>query len=302
MPLITLIVIPIVLIVATVLGLSRVEPLRLAAIVAAGRSPNCPIANAIDAPNQRALQIRYKDEILAASKKLTTDGAFEQWQTPMGTYWIPSGSRYVLPFNLAEQKREIYKGLEKGDVVLDCGANVGVFTRHALERGASKVIAIEIAPENLEVLRRNFAAEIADGRVVVYPKGVWDKDEMLTLNVDPTNSAGDSVVIQQPNAQASIQVPLTTIDKLVAELGLDRVDFIKMDIEGAEQPALRGARETIRRYKPRMALSAYHLPEDALGVPATVLTAEPGYVVTCGPCEEQPGFRITPDILYFRPR
>ena len=85
-----------------------------------------------------------------------------------------SGS--ALNYDLAEQKRNIYgTGIRRGDIVLDAGANVGVFTRKALWAGASKVIAIEPAPENLECLRRNFAAEIADGRVVVYPKGVWDK-------------------------------------------------------------------------------------------------------------------------------
>ena len=66
-----------------------------------------------------------------------------------------------------------------GDVVLDCGANVGVYTRHALEAGARLVVAIDPAPENIECLRRNFSEEIKAGRVVVYPKGVWDKDEVL---------------------------------------------------------------------------------------------------------------------------
>ena len=181
---------------------------------------------------------------------VASDASYEQWKTPMGTYWIPTDSRYVLPFNLAEQQREIYGHgdhfVRPGDIVLDCGANIGVFVHSALRAGAQKVIAIEPAPENLECLRRNFKPEMEQGRVVIYPKGVWDRDDFLTLNITHANSAADSFVITpEHSSPSSEKLPLTTIDKLVAELGLPRVDFIKMDIEGAEVKALNGARETI---------------------------------------------------------
>ena len=58
------------------------------------------------------------------------------------------------------------------------------------------------------------------------------------------------------------EVRVTTIDQMVAELGLPRVDFITMDIEGAEKPALRGAAQTLRKFKPRMAIASEHLPDD----------------------------------------
>jgi FkbM family methyltransferase len=57
-------------------------------------------------------------------------------------------------------------------------------------------------------------------------------------------------------------VPLTTIDKLVDELRLPSVDFVKMDIEGAEMQALKGAVATVRRFHPRMAISVEHRPSD----------------------------------------
>jgi hypothetical protein len=61
-----------------------------------------------------------------------------------------------------------------------CGAHIGVYIREALSLGAKLVVAVEPALENLECLRRNFATEIAAGRVIVYPKGVWDREEVLT--------------------------------------------------------------------------------------------------------------------------
>src|SRR5262245_11779229 len=176
---------------------------------------------------------RVKDRILGASKLVREDAGLELWDTPKGQFWIPRGNRFVLPFNLAEMEMRIYGSgehfIRPGDVVLDCGASDGDFTREALAAGASKVIAIDIAPASLECIRRNLASEIAAGRVIVYSKGVWDKDDTLTLNVDDTNFAANSVVLRPGSSRPAIEVPLTTIDKIVSELGLTRVDFIKMD-------------------------------------------------------------------------
>jgi hypothetical protein len=95
-----------------------------------------------------------------------------------------------------------------------------------------------------------------------------------------------------------VQVPLTTIDKQVAELGLARVDFIKMDIEGAESNALAGARDTISRFKPRMAITAEHKPGDEIDIPRAVRAIRTDYQMECGPCLET-GNRIRADILKF---
>jgi len=280
-------------------------PARLSALVLAGRSPECPLANAVRADQNLQDQIASKDRILKASKMIAKDEHFEQWETPMGTYWITKESRYVLPYNLAEQDRKIYgegsNFVRPGDIVLDCGANIGVFVKASLDAGAKKVIAIEPAPENLEALRRNFKSEIESGRVVIYPKGVWDKDDFLTMNIDHGNSAADSFVIHPEHSSATTEkLPLTTIDKLVAELGLERVDFIKMDIEGAEVRALHGGAATIAKYHPRMSLSVYHEPDHPVEVPKAVRAAWSGYRMECGPCAfEKENKRIRPDIVYF---
>ncbi len=201
-------------------------PARLFALAVAGRSPVCPLSSAVKSADNLRLQIRYNDEILKASKLLETDAAgYELWDTPSGRFWIPKGSRYVLPFNLAEQKRRIYgddqQSARAGDIVLDCGANVGVTVRVWLNAGAKQVVAIEPAPENLECLRRNFKEEIAGGRVILYPKGVWDKDEIMPMQIDPNNSAADSFLIHREGGTEAPGIPLTTIDKLAAELKLE---------------------------------------------------------------------------------
>ena len=100
------------------------------------------------------------------------------------------------------------------------------------------------------------------------------------------------------SSHPSVLVPLTTIDKLVAELKLPRVDFIKMDIEGAEVPALAGAHETIARFKPRLAIATEHKPDDEYTIPAAVRKIRADYQMECGPCLEAKG-HVRPDVLYF---
>lgn len=284
-------------------GLYLYAPVRLAVLVLAGRSPDCPFSQARRSAEEFSRQVRLKDEILKGSREVEQDPAgYHLWETPRGRFWMPAGSDYVLPWNLAEQARKIYgtreTAVRAGDIVLDCGANVGVYVRDALEAGARLVVAIEPAPENIECLRRNFSAEVAAGRVIVYPKGVWDRDDFLTLNVDPGNSAADSFLIQREGSHGVQKVPLTTIDKLVAELKLERVDLIKMDIEGAEPKALDGARETLARFKPRLTISSYHAPDHPRLIPARIHAARPDYRMECGPCAEA-NWGVRPDILYF---
>ena len=283
---------------------SYYTPFRLFTFVVAGRSPVCPLADAVKAGENLELQVEYKDQILNASKLLQQDPqGYELWDTPKGRYWVPAGSRYVLPFNLAEQQRKIYgsgdNGPHAGDITLDCGANVGVTIHEELAAGAKTIVAIEPAPENLECLRRNYAGEIASGRVILVPKGVWDKEDFLTLRVDPKNSAADSFVIQREGAVGLEKVPLTTIDKLVSDLKLERVDYIKLDIEGAEPQALSGARETLAKFKPRISIAAYHAPDHPKVIPEIIRSARPDYRMQCGPCAEA-NYSVRPDVLYFR--
>jgi FkbM family methyltransferase len=241
-----------------------------------------------------------KSALAGRIRVLQRDGGLAEMDTPAGRFWIPERDAPTLPEMIDEQQRDIYesggRGVRAGDVVLDCGANVGVFTRHALERGAKKVIAIDPAPGAIECLRRNFRAEIASGRVLVYPKGVWNKEEMLELTTNPAlASTANSVAINR--GARGTMVPLTTIDALVGELRLDRVDFIKMDIEGAEGQALEGGRITIGRYRPRMAIALEHRQEDLEALTNTVHRLWPDLTIEDGPCTRIID-RIQPEALF----
>jgi FkbM family methyltransferase len=282
------------------------KPLTLLTLASVGRGGMCSAAQVARVPSHWRLGGDATARVVSLSRLAREDGAYEQWDTPHGSFWVPRGSKY-LAFNIAEQDRQFYgygaHGVRKGDIVLDCGASVGVFTRRALAQGAESVVAIEPAPENLECLRRNLSAEIAAGSVTIVPKGVWSTEGVLSFFVDKENSAGDHFVDSpKPDEKPGIlRLPVTTIDRLVQELGLQRVDFIKMDIEGSEQQALTGAAVTLNRHRPRLSISTYHREDDAANIPALVLKSAPGYAVDCGPCVVEK-LRLRPHALYFRPK
>ena len=269
---------------------------------ASQRNRRCTYADvwALSPPVEMVVARRALRKTFSVAKQ---DGAFELVRTPAGPYWIPNRDIDTLAETLVEQQNDVYEGpvgVRAGDVVLDCGANVGAYTRHALDRGAKVVVAIEMAPESLECLRRNLEREVTGGRVIIYPKGVWNKDDELQLSTgDDWASTASSVVLDR--GRRGPKVPLTTIDKLVAELQLLRVDFIKMDIEGAEMQALEGARDTVRRFHPRMAISVEHRPTDPDRIPGVVHGLWPEYVSECGPCTNVNG-SIQPDVLFAQAR
>jgi len=267
----------------------------------AGRYSSC---SAGDAWTHAISSEENKEEqkFSAAARVLQKDGDLVQIETPMGPFWIPARDTLALYGMLREQERDAYgvggHGVRRGDIVLDGGANAGVFTRHALNQGAAKVVAIDPGPTAIECLRRNLRTEIEAGRVIVYPKGVWNKETELelTTNKDLATTA-NSVALNR--GAAGPKVPLTTIDVLTRELKLERVDFIKLDIEGAEGQALAGGRETIRRFRPRMAISLEHRRTDPDDLAAAVRRLWPETTNTLGPCVNVNG-TVQPDVLFVR--
>lgn len=153
----------------------------------------CSSTEALRGAQQHKRVFEGEAEFIAKSRVIESDPkGLNLWRTPRGDWWVPKGSDApVLGFEVQQQNRiygEGVWGIRKDDIVLDCGANVGEYTREALDEGASLVIAIEPAPANVECLRRTLKREIQEKRVVVAPVGVWDKDDMLPLYEDPDNS------------------------------------------------------------------------------------------------------------------
>lgn len=94
----------------------------------------------------------------------------------------------------------------------------------------------------------------------------WNKEESLFFEEERAGSKIDE--------NGTISVRGMDIDRIVEG---KRVTFIKMDIEGSERKALEGARNAIQKYRPKLAISLYHKPEDIVELPAYILELVPEY-------------------------
>jgi FkbM family methyltransferase len=268
------------------------------------RSPFCSTWQGVRDASVKVGQGEMENEIRAHTRLIRTENGYKLWSTPNGEFWVPDTSDHIIAILLAQQKRKIYGdaangGVRAGDIVLDGGAHVGTYVRTALDAGAAKVIAIEPSPEALVCLRRNFAPEVASGRVVVYPKGLWDEEKRLVFYSNGNGAAGDSFLEHGATSRIIADIPVTTVDKLVAELALPRVDLIKADIKGAGTRMVTGAVNTIRAFHPRIVVSVEEAPEDPVTIKAAVLRIAPDYHFRCGPCLFT-GQEIRNDTIFFQ--
>ncbi len=208
--------------------------------------------------------------------------SLELWDTMLGRLWIPKPGLAIIKHLEWEQAvQKVYDHpsvhVNDGDIVIDCGAHIGGFTRTALLAGARLVVAVEPEKSNTLAFRRNFAEALKNGRVILVEKGVWDKKGILPLHLSNT---GDSHSVSIPQNSGRDQViELTTIDSLSTELKLPRVDFIKIDIEGGERNALLGAKQLLMRWQPRLAVSSYHRKGDPQDICSVVWGIQPRYLV-----------------------
>ena len=171
-----------------------------------------------------------------------------------------------------------------GDVIVDGGGYLGEtalwFAFVAGESG--RVVTFELERGALTVLRENLAANPAlSSRIEINEHALWSEPghELPLLVSGPgTTLMG---VGHEPDPDDSLPVEqivsTTSIDALVASGELERVDFIKLDIEGAESEALKGAEQTLRRFRPRLALAAYHQFDDMWALMRQLDRLELGY-------------------------
>lgn len=283
---------------------SRSPLIRASSEYALGKSNGHSFRETLSAARYTQSLYTGTDELTRRSKVIRREHDIELWSTPNGEVWAPAGDHDGVLGVMHEENQDIYDQgpvtVQSGDVVLDVGAHIGLFSVVALKRGALLVVAIEPAPSTIECLRRNLAAEIAQGRVIVVPKGVMERAGTMDMHVfHDWNSGMNSFSIEWEKGLPVMHLPVTTIDAVVDDLKLTKVDFIKMDIEGAERHALSGAQLTIAKFRPRMNIASYHLADDATVIPKTVLAAFPAYRVSFGQPKEWITQEVRPESIEF---
>lgn len=168
----------------------------------------------------------------------------------------------------------------RGDIVVDIGAHVGTFALMAARSGAAQVHAYEPMPSNVSILRANLAAN-GVSNVTVHSSAVGGRSGQAVMSVG-TFSVGGSLA-PLPGAVGSVAVPVVTLAGIFDENGLDRIDFLKIDCEGAEGEILTAAPPELFHRIKRIALE-YHDGWSSLdhGALADLLRSV-GYSVTIRP-------------------
>lgn len=156
--------------------------------------------------------------------------------------------------------------LGRDEVFVDCGAfngdTIRSLFRQAKKQGGNvkRVFAFEPAALSFSDLSE-FAEKVnANGEAIIIPinKGTWDREETLSFS---DNTGVGARITKDEEKASKTTIHVTAIDKVCQN---ENVTFIKMDVEGAELPSLRGATETILRCRPKLAVCLYHSDDDIL--------------------------------------
>lgn len=218
-----------------------------------------------------------------------------------GQYKIPTGIKFdsafvteffdlIYPYIVSERHKwsqceETYEQfgieVEREDIVIDIGANIGVFSIFSAAKGAY-VYSFEPIPSVIKELEKTIDCnrEFSD-RIKIQPYALSNKVGQLEFNIDPNNIGGSSAYFNA-GGDNKIMLDSITLDEWVFMNGIEKVDFIKADIEGAERYMLEGARNTLKKFKPKLAICTYHFPEDKELLTKIILEANPNYKISYG--------------------
>lgn len=144
-----------------------------------------------------------------------------------------------------------------GEVVIDAGAFNGILMSvfGAQVGPTGRVVAFEPDAISRQKALRNWELNGRPAHVEIIPAGLWDCE--TDMEFYQRGSLGSSV-FRNGSSGHKVAIHTEPLDHTVARCKLERVDFVKMNIEGAEIKALQGAKQTIRRFKPHFAISSDH--------------------------------------------
>lgn len=168
--------------------------------------------------------------------------------------------------------------VEDNDIILDCGAHIGSFS-YVASKKASLIFAFEPLPLTYNLLTKNITLWDIKS-IIPVKKCIFSSNKKINLLFDLYRIDGSTLIKSRAKKLISpktIKTECITIDNFVKKKNLRKIDFIKMDIEGSEIEAIRGARNVIKKFKPRMAIAAYHFSQDKIRIPEFILSIRSDY-------------------------
>jgi FkbM family methyltransferase len=164
---------------------------------------------------------------------------------------IPNSIRDYSPVKGYEK----YRKLKEGDIVVDAGAYPGDYAVYASRKiGVSgKIICFEPDPKNAKILIKNLKNEKRNNFIVIQ-KGLWDSNK----KIDMTQSDGLHSFLSDDKTG---KIEVVKLDDELKKIRINKVDVIKMDIEGAELKAIEGCKSIIKKCHPYFVIASYHIVE-----------------------------------------
>ncbi|MCL2417340.1 MAG: FkbM family methyltransferase [Bacteroidales bacterium] len=173
--------------------------------------------------------------------------------------------------------------LKPNDVVVDVGANMGMFSLFANYFYNCKCYAFEPVKSTTNLLEKNIALNKSNSQSIntieIVPYALSDKECKMEINVNQQDAASASFVLPHNKHAKAEKIHCITLDKWVNENRISKIDFIKADIEGAERYMLSGATKVLQEFAPKLAICTYHLPDDPQVLEDIILKANPKYKV-----------------------
>lgn len=196
---------------------------------------------------------------------------------------LPYGKYKIRGIMDEELKTELYADVYKmkhvspseGDCVLDVGAFRGetaiVFADMVGKKG--KVFAFEPIKGSYDLMEKNvYENNLSE---VIFPVNMGCSNMTLQTKAVSNDSGAPWNFISEDDG--TVPVSLTTIDDYVFSNKIRKVDFIKMDVEGFENDAIAGAKEILKRDRPKLAIALYHKSSDMFTIPDQIRNIVPSY-------------------------
>ncbi len=191
--------------------------------------------------------------------------------------------------------------LRPGDVAIDGGANIGLFTLMAAARvgGGGRVVACEPSPTTMALLRDNVALN-AYGWVDLREVALAERPGRLRMRVFTPGSGFSSFAPADTSAGTQVDVAVATLDEVAGDL-LERTSLVKLDVEGAELLALKGAPRLLEQARPDfiVELEPEHLERQGGSIGAVQALFEDagyrGYAIRAGALEPLSGEWLRPE-------
>lgn len=166
-----------------------------------------------------------------------------------------------------------------GDIVIDAGAWVGDFSAYANYKGCKLSFAFEPSLSTYDALCKT--AILNDGNIFPIKIALSNKNGVENFYVFEENSACNRFgnACEVPQTAKKITVKTEKLDTFVQSNAIERIDFIKADIEGAERNLLAGAHNVLKKFAPKLSIATYHLPDDPEILKKIILDANPSYKI-----------------------